>query len=63
MEVGKTYFIVYDDKGLHPVKKTLTVKSIVGSLINFTNGETLNSSLIIRAKIVEGGRNDTVRTH
>lgn len=59
MEIGKTYFIVYDDKGFHPVKKTGTVKAIQGNLISLVSGEVLNSNFIIRAQLLEGGINGT----
>lgn len=58
MEIGKTYFIIYDDKGHHPVKKSGLIKSIQGNLIHLDSGEILNSNYIIRAKLVEGGRNE-----
>jgi len=58
MEVGKTYLIIYDDKGHHPVKKTGVIQNIQGNLIQFNTGEILNSNNIIRAQLMESGKNE-----
>ena len=56
MEIGKEYLIIYDDKGFHPVKKQGIIKCFHSNLIEFENGEILNSNFVIRAEKVEGGK-------
>ena len=53
IQIGKSYQIIYDDKGYKPVKKIGKVISKENSLLKLESGEVLNSNYILRATEVD----------